>query len=794
MNRLGPRWLFRELRRRRVFNTVAIYVVGAWGALQVADLAFPGLEIPEAAIRYVWMGAFLLFPLVLVFGWLYDISTGGIMRTPPVGAASSRRCSSPNRREDAAPTTPETSGSLSVMDHWFIGFLSTAALSVIAVVLVRISGVEPDTIQAPPESSIAVMPFETCDDNTVGLQLAHQLAAEVLDQLSERGMYKVIARTSSFSLADSGWATPRISKQLGVEYVLYGEVCRDGKDLTITAELRDKNDIIKLRETYTQAINKFDQIEVRVTTLLADGLAEELGDILQPASEYPVNHLAYEQLLVSRGYASQGDFEQALSSIERALEFQSNYPEAMVWQAFYLFIRPSGEQTAARLENNARFGEQALGLVKQQLESGADSFYLRYVAGRINHELGHWNDRWIASQVTSLGEAEIAELKKTSITRFQQAERHLRSAMVLNPSGISAHIYLANTLEHLGGERRNEALEIYQRGLKIDPINADLNALLAKHSSDFGRYRQGVELLENLKGLPQVPASVWRELGWISLTHAYFVEYVELNIETLLKAPAMASGHLFHFLQLLPQLGLEEEGQDWYERLRNIPGVEASSLDDYLLRTDLQNQIIEKWSLNLIADKSNPEILEEGVFQASKAAWILAASGEYERATNLLESAWLESGFTGQWFILNSREKTAIIPMKLVELYFKTDRNDDALVLLEKTVKHLEAEYDIGIRHPQTLYFLAEAYAYQGQDEAALEMLEKAVDYHARWPVMEEKYRFYSPWERLKDNPRFIRQWGRMEADLEQQVESIRTILSRYDIDELLAPLMRDTE
>ena len=198
--------------------------------------------------------------------------------------------------------------------------------------------------------------------------------------------------------------------------------------------------------------------------------------------------------------------------------------------------------------------------------------------------------------------------------------------------------------------------------------------------------------------------------------------------------------------------------------------------------------------MNLIADKSNPQILEEGVFQASKAAWILATSGEYARATKLLESAWLESGFAGQRFMLNSRERTAIIPMNLVELYFKTDRNDDALVLLEKTVKHLEAEYDIGIRHPQTLYFLAEAYAYQGQDEAALEMLEKAVDYHARWPVIDARERLYSPWDRLRDDPRFIRQWGRMEMDLEQQAQSIRAILARYDVDELLAPLIRDTE
>lgn len=58
----------REARRRRVFQTAAIYVVAAWLILQVADLAFPRLDVPDTAIRYVWIGTFLGFPIALLFG------------------------------------------------------------------------------------------------------------------------------------------------------------------------------------------------------------------------------------------------------------------------------------------------------------------------------------------------------------------------------------------------------------------------------------------------------------------------------------------------------------------------------------------------------------------------------------------------------------------------------------------------------------------------------------------------------------------------------------------------------
>ena len=42
---------FRELGRRKVFRVAALYIVGAWVVLQVADLAFPGLRVPESSIQ-----------------------------------------------------------------------------------------------------------------------------------------------------------------------------------------------------------------------------------------------------------------------------------------------------------------------------------------------------------------------------------------------------------------------------------------------------------------------------------------------------------------------------------------------------------------------------------------------------------------------------------------------------------------------------------------------------------------------------------------------------------------------
>ena len=77
---------FRELRRRGVLGATAIYIVAAWVLVQVASEVFPAFNIPEFAIRYVWIGVVLGFPLALIIGWMYDISPHGINRTPRTGS------------------------------------------------------------------------------------------------------------------------------------------------------------------------------------------------------------------------------------------------------------------------------------------------------------------------------------------------------------------------------------------------------------------------------------------------------------------------------------------------------------------------------------------------------------------------------------------------------------------------------------------------------------------------------------------------------------------------------------
>ncbi len=79
--------LITELRRRRVFRAAGIFIVAGWVAVQVASLVFPAVNVPDAALRYVWLAAILLFPLLIIFAWCYDFTPAGLVRTPPAHAS-----------------------------------------------------------------------------------------------------------------------------------------------------------------------------------------------------------------------------------------------------------------------------------------------------------------------------------------------------------------------------------------------------------------------------------------------------------------------------------------------------------------------------------------------------------------------------------------------------------------------------------------------------------------------------------------------------------------------------------
>lgn len=72
-----------ELRRRRVLRVAGVYLVGAWLLIQIADITFTRLGLPDWAVTFVIIMGALLFPVVVALAWVFDLTRSGVQRTAP---------------------------------------------------------------------------------------------------------------------------------------------------------------------------------------------------------------------------------------------------------------------------------------------------------------------------------------------------------------------------------------------------------------------------------------------------------------------------------------------------------------------------------------------------------------------------------------------------------------------------------------------------------------------------------------------------------------------------------------
>lgn len=84
-----------ELRRRHVPQTVAVYLVAAWAAIEFADVVIPNLDGPQWVITAVIVAAGCGLPVVVVLAWIFDWGPDGLHRTSERDPAEATPSSAP---------------------------------------------------------------------------------------------------------------------------------------------------------------------------------------------------------------------------------------------------------------------------------------------------------------------------------------------------------------------------------------------------------------------------------------------------------------------------------------------------------------------------------------------------------------------------------------------------------------------------------------------------------------------------------------------------------------------------
>jgi len=466
--------LLRELRRRRVLRMTVIYVVAAWVAVQVASEAFPALNIPEGAIRYVWVAVLIGFPFAVLFSWKYDFTASGIRRTPAA-------------HEDVAADR-----SLTRVDYGVLAALGLVMLATVFGLGQRLIEVQTETGRAPTTreidpNSIAVLPLENLSPSPDDAYFAAGVHDALITSLSKITALMVTSRTSALRV-NSKLSVPEIGRQLGVAKLLEGSVLMDGDRVRVIVQLIDATSDLHLwANTYER--------EVANIIALQNEIARTIADVIE------VRLTPREDAGLAEAHSVRSDTY--LAYLKGMYQFRQETPEADQRGVEILEEVVRQDPTSALAHAGLAYGYAHLA----HSPFPGDAYPKAKAAADIALELD-----------PDLAEAHLAVgmYRVYYEWDFKGAERAFTRAINLNPSLTEAHYHLAWLYEMLGPEREEDSLAEGERTRELDPLSPFMVGWLAEQYRDACRYEEALTLArEAIRLDPEFP------IGWLALGEIY---------------------------------------------------------------------------------------------------------------------------------------------------------------------------------------------------------------------------------------------------------------------------------
>lgn len=221
-----------DLKRRKIFQTGALYVVVAWAIIQAASIALPTFGLPAWMMRAVLVAAFAGFPVVLVLAWVFDVSSEGVEVTSAEDAERAGAAPSRARRW----LRPLIAAPLLALIVGGTAWLWTARLAT--------TGESEFTQAARPDELrvVAVLPLENLSGRRELDWAGPGLATLIRDTIAQSQSIAVVSAARTLRLAPAGSRIDTVmaaAAEAGITHVLSGEILRTPKGLTVTSRLTD---------------------------------------------------------------------------------------------------------------------------------------------------------------------------------------------------------------------------------------------------------------------------------------------------------------------------------------------------------------------------------------------------------------------------------------------------------------------------------------------------------------------------------------------------------------------------
>lgn len=458
--------LFENLKQRGVLETALAYLVLGWLLIQVADIVFAQLLLPQ------WVGTFVTvlviagFPIALILSWYLEFRDGRAV----VHELSPRDA----RRRRFGRTYVSVVCALGIAAVLVFAYDKSIGLP---AEVAWPADIARDETALPPvlDNSIAVLPFVNLDGSDATRVFASGLVDDVITRLSRVPGLLVSSRGDSFTLEPNSGSV-QVRERLRVAMYLEGSVQMLGDEIRVIVQLIDsESGFHVLSRTFDRPRDDFFDIRDEITALTVANvrvaLPSDTQKIATVASHEPSvdAYVLYRRgVEASRLPNSMDNMEAALHWYRQALDVDPDYAAA---HAGICEVYVNGYTEA----DDAAFMERAEAACDTALDLNPNLIVVHSALGRLYTSTGRYEAAEAAFrralQINPTDAASFFGLGDVYLrqNRMAEAESSLRLAVGLHPGDWSAYNRLGNFLYRTG--RYAEAAQQYEYVVSLDRNN-----------------------------------------------------------------------------------------------------------------------------------------------------------------------------------------------------------------------------------------------------------------------------------------------------------------------------------
>jgi TolB-like protein len=456
--------LLAELKRRKILRVAAVYGATSFVLLQIADIVFPSLGLPQWTITLVVALTVIGFPLAMAITWLFEATPDGLRRTAPAQ----------ENEIEAILAQPRSR-------RWPAGIAALVGIVLLAGGIAWTVGKRGGG-RATNYDSIAVLPFVNMSGDADNEYFGDGLAEELLNALSNIEGLKVAARTSTFAFKGTTMDVRAIGDTLGVGTVLEGSVRRSADRIRITAQLIDARTGYHLwSDTYDQPLTDLFSVQDAISREIVSALAGKFTTSEEGLYRGGTDDVeAYDLYLLGRQKWATRQvplLREAVQHFEQAIARDSSF--ALAWSGF---------------------ADAIDGLAWRDLSARSRVPEARYAAQRAI----------VLDPNLAEGWASLGVLACDYERDFGLAEPALRRAIALRPSYASAYQWLADLMQYSG--RIEDALALSTRALELDPKNGQNHLTQIEVLLTLGRFAEARKFVDPLLASDYKDRGVFRLL------------------------------------------------------------------------------------------------------------------------------------------------------------------------------------------------------------------------------------------------------------------------------------------